>query len=39
MPGRFASRIDSTYPLSEAGKAHEKAAGGHTQGKMVLTVA
>jgi NADPH:quinone reductase-like Zn-dependent oxidoreductase len=31
--------IDSTYPLAEAGKAHERAARGHTQGKMVLTVA
>ena len=31
--------IDSTYPLSEARKAHERAARGHIQGKMVLTVA
>jgi NADPH:quinone reductase-like Zn-dependent oxidoreductase len=31
--------IDSTYPLAEARKAHEKAAHGHTQGKMVLAVA
>ena len=30
--------IDSTYPLAEARKAHEKAAGGHTRGKLVLTV-
>ena len=31
--------IDSTYPLSEASKAHERAARGHIQGKIVLTVA
>jgi len=31
--------IDSTFPLAEARKAHERAAQGHTQGKMVLTVA
>ena len=31
--------IDSTYPLADARAAHEKAAGGHTQGKLVLTVA
>ncbi|MDF2682352.1 MAG: NADPH-quinone reductase [Brevibacillus sp.] len=30
--------IDSTFPLSEARKAHERAAGGHIQGKIVLTV-
>jgi NADPH:quinone reductase-like Zn-dependent oxidoreductase len=30
--------IDSTYPLSDARAAHEKAAAGHTQGKLVLTV-
>ncbi len=31
--------IDSTYPLANARKAHEQAAGGHIQGKLVLTVA
>jgi NADPH:quinone reductase-like Zn-dependent oxidoreductase len=31
--------IDSTYLLAEAREAHEKAAGGHIQGKLVLTVA
>jgi NADPH:quinone reductase-like Zn-dependent oxidoreductase len=31
--------IDSTFPLAEAGKAHERAARGHLQGKIVLTVA
>lgn len=31
--------IDSTFPLADAAKAHERAAQGHTQGKMVLTVA
>jgi NADPH:quinone reductase-like Zn-dependent oxidoreductase len=30
--------IDSTFPLADAGKAHERAAGGHIQGKIVLTV-
>ncbi len=31
--------IHSTYPLADARKAHEQAAGGHIQGKLVLTVA
>lgn len=31
--------IDSTYPLAEAHKAHERAQAGHIQGKIVLTVA
>ena len=31
--------IDSTYPLADARAAHERAARGHIQGKMVLTVA
>lgn len=30
--------IDSTFPLADAQKAHARAAGGHTQGKIVLTV-
>jgi NADPH:quinone reductase-like Zn-dependent oxidoreductase len=30
--------IDSTFPLADAGKAHERAAQGNTQGKIVLTV-
>ncbi len=30
--------IDSTFPLSDARKAHERAARGHVQGKIVLTV-
>lgn len=30
--------IDSSYPLAEARKAHERAEGGHIQGKIVLTV-
>lgn len=30
--------IDSTFPLAEAGKAHERAAQGNIQGKIVLTV-
>lgn len=31
--------VDSTYPLQEARQAHERAAGSHIQGKIVLTVA
>jgi NADPH:quinone reductase-like Zn-dependent oxidoreductase len=31
--------IDSMFPLAEAQKAHERAAHGHIQGKIVLTVA
>ena len=31
--------VDSTFPLAEARKAHERAASGHTRGKIVLTVA
>jgi NADPH:quinone reductase-like Zn-dependent oxidoreductase len=31
--------IDSTFPLADARKAHERAANGHLQGKIVLTVA
>lgn len=30
--------IDSTFPFADARKAHERAAGGHIQGKIVLTV-
>lgn len=30
--------IDSTFPLSDTRKAHERAASGHIQGKIVLTV-
>jgi NADPH:quinone reductase-like Zn-dependent oxidoreductase len=30
--------IDSTFPLAEARQAHERAAHGHIQGKIVLTV-
>lgn len=31
--------IDSTYPLADAARAHERAARGNIQGKIVLTVA
>ncbi|HEX2526620.1 MAG TPA: NADP-dependent oxidoreductase [Geminicoccus sp.] len=31
--------IDSTYPLADARRAHERAARGHIQGKIALTVA
>ncbi|MFJ9346383.1 NADP-dependent oxidoreductase [Streptomyces sp. NPDC101237] len=31
--------VDSTYPLPEAHSAHRRAAQGHIQGKIVLTVA
>jgi NADPH:quinone reductase-like Zn-dependent oxidoreductase len=30
--------IDSTFPLSEARQSHERAAKGHVQGKIVLTI-
>ena len=30
--------IDSSFPLAEARKAHQRAAKGHVQGKIVLTV-
>ena len=30
--------IDSVFPLAEARKAHERAAKGHIQGKIVLMV-
>lgn len=30
--------IDSMFPLADARKAHERAAGGHIQGKILLTV-
>ena len=30
--------IDSTYPLADARKSHERAESGHIQGKIVLTV-
>ncbi len=37
--GTIRVAVDSTFPLSDARKAHERAAGGHIQGKIVLTVA
>jgi NADPH:quinone reductase-like Zn-dependent oxidoreductase len=37
--GRLQVGVDSTYPLSEAAAAHARAARGHIQGKIVLTVA
>lgn len=37
--GTIRVAIDSTFPLAEARKAHERAARGHIQGKLVLTVA
>jgi NADPH:quinone reductase-like Zn-dependent oxidoreductase len=37
--GTIRAVIDSTYPLAEARKAHERAAVGHIRGKIVLTVA
>jgi len=30
--------IDSTFPLADARRAHERASGGNIQGKIVLTV-
>lgn len=37
--GTIRVAIDSIFPLAEARKAHERAAAGHLQGKIVLTVA
>ncbi len=36
--GTLRAAIDSTFPLADAHKAHERAARGHIQGKLVLTV-
>jgi NADPH:quinone reductase-like Zn-dependent oxidoreductase len=36
--GTLRVAIDSTFPLADASKAHERAARGHIQGKIVLTV-
>jgi len=36
--GTIRVAIDSRFPLAEARKAHERAAGGHIRGKIVLTV-
>ncbi|GJI88210.1 NADP-dependent oxidoreductase [Duganella hordei] len=37
--GTVRAVVDSIYPLADARKAHERAASGHIQGKLVLTVA
>ncbi|WP_207766444.1 NADP-dependent oxidoreductase [Siphonobacter curvatus] len=37
--GKIRVVIDSTFPLADARKAHERAERGHIQGKIVLTVA
>ncbi|SEB82537.1 NADP-dependent oxidoreductase [Streptomyces melanosporofaciens] len=37
--GAIRVAIDSTFPLADARAAHERAAQGHLQGKIVLTVA
>jgi NADPH:quinone reductase-like Zn-dependent oxidoreductase len=36
--GAIRVAIDSTFPLADARQAHERAARGHIQGKIVLTV-
>lgn len=36
--GTIRVAIDSTYPLKDAGEAHERASHGHIRGKIVLTV-
>jgi NADPH:quinone reductase-like Zn-dependent oxidoreductase len=36
--GTIRVAIDSTFPLAEARRSHERANGGHIQGKIVLTV-
>lgn len=37
--GTLRVAVDSAYPLAEARQAHERAARGHIQGKIILTVA
>jgi NADPH:quinone reductase-like Zn-dependent oxidoreductase len=37
--GMIRVAVDSTFPLSDARRAHERAARGHIQGKIVLVVA
>ncbi|AXL92911.1 NADPH:quinone reductase [Streptomyces sp. CB09001] len=37
--GTLRVAVDSTFPLADARAAHERAARGHIQGKIVLTVA
>ncbi|MCU4119096.1 NADP-dependent oxidoreductase [Variovorax sp. N23] len=37
--GTIRVAIDSTFQLADARKAHERALGGHLQGKIVMTVA
>jgi NADPH:quinone reductase-like Zn-dependent oxidoreductase len=39
VTGTLRVAIDSTFPLADARQAHERAARGHIQGKIVLTVA
>ncbi|GAA1889257.1 NADP-dependent oxidoreductase [Streptomyces durmitorensis] len=36
--GRIRPYVEETFPLAEAGKAHELVGTGHVQGKIVLTV-
>jgi NADPH:quinone reductase-like Zn-dependent oxidoreductase len=36
--GRLRARVDATFPLAEAGKAHAHGETGRTTGKIVLTV-
>jgi NADPH:quinone reductase-like Zn-dependent oxidoreductase len=36
--GTIRVAIDSTFPLAEARRSHERADGRHIQGKIVLTV-
>ncbi len=36
--GTIRVAVDSTYPLADAQRAHERAARGHVRGKIVLTV-
>ena len=36
--GAIRVAIDSAFPLADVSEAHERAAGGHIQGKIVLNV-
>lgn len=36
--GAYTPRVEATFPLDRAAEAHAHAQGGHTQGKLVLTL-
>jgi NADPH:quinone reductase-like Zn-dependent oxidoreductase len=36
--GAYRPRVQATYPLEKAADAHAHAQGGHTRGKVVITL-